>query len=157
MYTPSGGDVEVGLLGTAGFSMSFSSPFAVLDYLPAGGPICPLNSDHADPNLTTSGAFGGEVLALQLNVDFADAWFTVGTAGVAFGNLTLCNFSALLNLNGVTVRQFLAIVNTPLGGGSATYSIAQLNPVTDDLNRSFDDGAVSAFARDHLVNGGCPP
>jgi len=56
-----------------------------------------------------------------------------------------------------TVRQFLAIVNTPLGGGSATYSIAQLNPVTDDLNRSFDDGAVSAFARDHLVNGGCPP
>jgi hypothetical protein len=50
----------------------------------------------------------------------------------------------------------LGTVNTLLGGGSGTYSIAQLDPITIDLNNAFSAGMVSSFAQAHLVNGTCP-
>jgi hypothetical protein len=62
--------------------------------------------------------FGGNVLALQLDVDFSDAGVLGGTSGLAFGDLRMCNFTTLSALNGMTVRQYLALVNTLLGGGT---------------------------------------
>ena len=95
-------------------------------------------------------------MSLQLNVDFSDAGFLVGTSNVRFGDLTLCNFTTLPALNGMTVRQFLATVNTLLGGGSGTYGIADLQIITSALNDSFHAGVPKAFAQQHLVNGPCP-
>jgi hypothetical protein len=156
VYASTLGISEVGIAGTSGFSMQFSDAPSVIDYLPAVGTLGPLNADLSDPTSSSSGAFGGEVLALRLNIDFSDAGFLSGSAGVAFGSLTLCGFSALPALNGLTVRQFMNTVNTPLGAGSSTYSIADLDPVTASLNDSFNGGAASTFAQDHLVNGACP-
>lgn len=96
---------------------------------------------------TSSGAFGGEVLALKINVDFSDAGVTLGTSGTSFGDLTLCNFTTLPLLNGLTVRQFLDVVNTLLGGGSSIYSIADLSPVTADLNHSSGEEPLACSRR----------
>lgn len=143
--------VEVGIPGAGGFSMIFTSASAIEDYLPAIGPLGALNADLLDVNSSASGAFGGEVLALQLNVDFSAAGITLGAAGIPFGDLTLCNLTELTLLNGLNLRQFLTLVNIAVGGGGgSTYTFAQLNALTDDLNHSFAGGFVSAFAQAHL-------
>jgi hypothetical protein len=147
--------VAVGL-PSPGFSMGFNAPTAVIAYLPAAGTIGPLTANLLNPTSSASGSFGGDVLALQLNVDFSDAGFLHGAASIKLGDLSLCGFGALPALNGMTVRQFLATVNTLLGGGTATYSIAQLDPVAGAINAAFLDGTASVFAQSQLVNGACP-
>jgi len=150
------GWLEVGISGPTGFSMFFTSPSAVRDYLPAGGTAGPLDANLVNPLTTASGTFGGEVTALALNVDFSDAGHTVGPTGIRFGDLTVCDFIFLQQLNGLTVRDFLGVVSTALGGGSAVYSIAQLSPVVVDLNAAFGGGVATSFAQSQLVAGACP-
>ena len=96
------------------------------------------------------------MLALRLNIDFSDAGVTMGSAGIAFGDLTLCALGATPSLDGLTVRAFSAIVNTALGGGTTANSIAVLNPIISELNSSFGGGGVGLFAQNNLVNGPCP-
>jgi hypothetical protein len=156
VYASTFGVVEVGLHGAAGFSMQFTSGSDVLAYLPASGPIAPLDSDLLDPTSSSAGEFGGDVLALRLNVDFSDAGVTASSAGLRFGDLTLCGFSSLSAINGLTVRQFLDDVNALLGGGSSVYDITSLDPVTVELNDAFVDSAASVFSQQHLFNGSCP-
>lgn len=148
--------VEVGIPGAAGFSMRFFDALAVLNYLPAVGLPGALTADLTDPMSSSSGVFGGNVLALRLNVDFSDASVISGTSSLRFGDLLLCDFPTLPALNGTTVRSFLATANTLLGGGSATYSINDLSPIASALNGAFDAGTVSTFAQDHLFAGSCP-
>ena len=159
-YASSAGIVEVGIPDPAGFSMRFDAASAVLAFLPAGGTAGPLTAGLSNPTTSASGIFGGQVLALRLNIDFSDAGGLGENSSLKFGDLTLCGFSNdptfgdLPNLNGISVRQFSTMANTLLGGGSATYSIDQLGPITDEINSSFD-GGVSPFARQHLVSGAC--
>jgi hypothetical protein len=156
VYGATSGLFEVGIPGTAGFSMMFTGSLELLAYLPAVGPSGPLTSDLIDPTSTSAGGFGGEVTALKLNIDFADAGVLVGTSGIRFGALTLCDITALPLLSGTTVRQTLALSNTLLGGGSAIYTIAQIDPLVRELNAAFGAGSVSQWAQDHLVSGACP-
>ena len=151
IYASTFDTAEVGL--TSGFSMVFTDTDSVLAYLPAMGPPGPLNGNVLDPITTAAGTFGGDVLALQFNVDFSDARVQ-GTLAPPFGDLVLCNVGTL-PLNGMTVHQFLAVVNTLLAGGSSPFSIADLGPITEQLNGAFDGGVPSPFAHDHLVNGAC--
>ena len=148
--------LEVGIAGTAGFSMRFFDSLAVLDYLPAIGPAGPLSADLVDPTSSSSGVFGGNVVALQLDVDFSDAGILAGTSGLHVGDLKLCNFTAQPALDGMTVRQFLGVVNTLLGGGSGPYPIDDLDPITFELTRAFVNGAPSTFAQQHVFAGSCP-
>jgi hypothetical protein len=92
LYASTFGALEVGIPGTSGFSMTFTSPTAVLAYLPANGSEGPLTSDAGDPTSTAAGLFGGQVLALRLDVDFSAAGFLHST-GVPFGKLKLCNIT----------------------------------------------------------------
>jgi len=131
--------------------MTFSDAASVLPYLPAIGVFAPLNSSAFNPIQTASGGFGGEVLGLQLNVDFSDAGFLPGASGIRFGDLVLENFSTLTVLNGLTVRQFLGDANTLLGGGSSIVTIAGLDTTVGELNGSFFNGTPGAFAQQHLV------
>jgi hypothetical protein len=152
VYASTFGIVSVG--SPSGFTMVFTDASSVLVYLPAIGPFAPLNGNTLNPISTASGAFGGEVLGLQFNVDFSDAGFLVGTSGIPFGDLVLTGFSSLtplVPLNGLTVRQFLGDVNTLLGGGSSIISIGDLGTTMNDLNASFSYGQPSQFAQDHLV------
>jgi hypothetical protein len=139
----------VGIPGAAGFSMQFSGAAFVIG---SHGTLGPLNADLIDPNSTSSGAFGGEVLTLRININFSDAGVTLGNLGIPFGDLQLRNFvGSQFNLNDLTVRQILGHANNLLGGGSSLfYSISELNEVTVQLNSSFGGGGVSIFAQDHL-------
>jgi hypothetical protein len=104
------------------FNMTFTSAPAVGDYLPAGGASAALNASLTDPGTSSSGVFGGQVLALEVNVDFSAA--TITSAG--FGNVTLCHTGT--SLDGQTVSSILGTMNTALGGGATLsgYSIASL-------------------------------
>src|SRR5207253_2878887 len=73
VYLSTFGALEVGIPGTSGFSMTFSGAPAVIAYLPQISSNGPLLSDLADPTTSSSGAFGGEVVALRLNVDYSAA------------------------------------------------------------------------------------
>ena len=147
--------VEVGIPGAGGNSILLTGSSFVLSLLPTNGAIRSLLSDETNLTSTTSGTFGGDVIALQLDVDFSDAGVTLGTLGIPFGNLKLCHVPSLPGLDNVTVRQFLGQVNTLLGGGTATYTINDLSPITYALTNAFVGGAVSAFAVDYLVAGSC--
>jgi hypothetical protein len=163
VYASSSGVLEVGIPGTTGFSMLFTDSSALLYYLPDIDEVGPLNQDYVDPSSTPSGSFGGEVTALDLNIDFSDAGFLPGNLSVHFGDLKLQNFSGgqLRWLNGLTVRQFSAIVNTLLGGGSFFLPIRNFTYHTNDipalystlalLNLSFQDGTVYPFATNNLA------
>jgi len=140
-----GGVVEIGIPGSGGYSLKFTSANAITVYLPAGGTPAPLNADATNPTSTSSGVFGAQVLALQLNVDFGDA-------GIGkIGDLVLNDPTS--PLNGKTVRQILALANIALGGGNAGVSISVLNPLIDSLNGSFDNCSPSGFAMTHLLPG----
>jgi len=152
-----GGLLEVGLIGAAGFSMAFTFNTTVLAYLPATGPVGSLTGDLLNPTSSSSGLFSGEVVALQLNVDFSDADLLSGSAPSHIGDLRICNFIPLPVLNGQTIRQFLATANTLLGGGSATINISQATTVASFINAAFAGGNPSVFAQDNLIAGTCPP
>jgi hypothetical protein len=156
VYANSFSVVTVGLPNT-GFTMSFDGAPPVSRFLPAGGPPSVLTSNVNDPSTTPAGSFGGDVMALRLNVDFSNAGFLPGTSGIPFGNLVLQNFSSQPALNGLTVSQFLGDANTCLGGGACIYSLGVLDTVTADLNLSFDGGSVSAFAQTNLARPAASP
>ena len=150
-----GGGVEVGFSGNAGFSMVFTSPRAILNYLPASSSPYALNADLVDPNSTSSGLFGGYVLALQLNVDFADAGYLSTTTGLKFGDLRVCGLSTTPAYNGLTIRQLLVELSNALGVFQTVYDYGDLAALTGDVTAAFESGIVSTFAQQHLVNGTC--
>jgi hypothetical protein len=147
---------EIGISGTAGYSIRFIDASYLLAYLPSAGTPGPLDADLLDPTSSSSGAFGGDVAALKLDVDFSDAGLLPASSGLKFGDLTLCNFTApTTDINGISVRDFLGIVNTALGGGTTTDGITDLDTITAQLNFSFFGGTPSDWAQQHLENGAC--
>ena len=148
VYGAAGG-VIVG--STSRFTMVFTDADSVLAYIPSSGLFAPLNASVNDPISTVSGGFGGEVLGLELNVDFSDAGLLPGASGIRFGDLILTNFNPRSSFNDLTVRQFLGDVNSLLSGGSSVFTIADLGPTVGNIHGSFLDGTPSPFAQNHLV------
>ena len=128
---PSG--VEVGIPGSGGFSMKFSSALDVQDYLPAGGTPNKLTADLLNPGSSSSGVFGGQVLALKLNIALTDG----GATPMGLGDLYYRNPGDALH--GFTVRGILAAAETAIGGGAlpAGYTYASLSTLCDNLNLSW--------------------
>jgi hypothetical protein len=142
--------VTVGLPNT-GFEMRFDSPGFIFVYLPATGAPGTLNANVVDATTTSAGSFGGDMLALELNVDFSNAGFLAHPAGTPFGNVVLQNFSTMPAVNGLTVNQFLADANICLGGGTCIYPVAALDNIAFELNASFDTGTPDSFADTNLA------
>ena len=137
---PSG--VEVGLAGGAGFSMKFTSALTVQEYLPAGGTPGVLTVDLLDPSSSSSGVFGGQALALKLNIALSDS----GTTPPGLGDLSYRNPGDALH--GFTVRQILAAAETALGGGPlpAGHTYSSLSTLCDNLNLSWHEMTVAGCA-----------
>jgi hypothetical protein len=133
------------------YSILLTSSAAVAGYLPAGGPPAALTADQTDPQMTSSGVFGGQVVAATLNVVYDDNG--VGKCTLtgdcdfccAPGTLrtllytTECGVNA--NLVGLSVNDVLALANTALSGGGtpAGVSISDLNDALSLLNEEFVD------------------
>lgn len=149
--------VEIGISGVGGNSAIFNTPEAVIDYQPTSGSPGPLDNDLQDPTSTSAGAFGGHVLALQLDVDFSDANHLSGSATLKFGDLRVCGLTTTPTFNNRTVRQALADLNGALGDEVGTHDFDALSQLAFDLTQSFESGSVSLFAQQHLFNAqSCP-
>ena len=152
------GHVEVGISG--GNSILFTAPENVLGYLPTSGVPGPLDNTFLDPSDTTSaGVFGSYVLAMTFNVDFNDAGLLAGSADIRFGDLRIFNLGTFVveglpedfsDLNGLSVRQFLAAANTCLGGGSCLHTYEGMSLIAEDFSLAFDGGTPTQFAQNHL-------
>jgi hypothetical protein len=141
--------VSVGYTGIGGKTKLFQGATNVESYLPAGGTANKLGTNYVNPRSTTSGIFGGQVLALQLNVDLNDDGIIDGTDG-SIGDLRLCNTGT--SLDGETITEILAAANVALGGGARPtgYTYATLNDLVTKLNEAFDNCNVSTWALEHL-------
>ena len=152
VYASTFGILEVGIPGASGFSMAFTAPNAVFAHLPSNGQPSPLTADLVDPITSASGVFGGEVVALRLNVDFSDAGYLPGSLGIPFGDLVIHDYAAMPHANGLTVRQLLDLVNLGLGGAVVAYGLDDANTLLQDLNVAFSEGQFATqFAQDHLA------
>jgi hypothetical protein len=161
VYQGTAGDLIVGVTGTLGqFFLELESSGAVLGFIPTSGQASALTTNLLDPTTSQTGVFGGDVVALALDVDFSSAGFLRGTSKIPFGDLVLVNFGPASSpnsvnpfdeLNGLTVSQFLAMANTCLAGGSCALGIDNANEIAIDLQLAFDEGSPSTFAEDHLV------
>lgn len=125
------GKVQIGGLK----KLTFTSAAAIAAFLPQGGTASKLTADATNPTSTSAGVLAGQVLALQLSVDFSNKGFLpagLGSLKVASGDLA-----------GQTVTQVLATANAVLGGAALpsglTYS--ELNAVVDAINNNFDNGS----------------
>ena len=148
---PSG--IEIGISGSAGKSLIFTSASAVYDYLPQTTAPAALDFDMINPTSSASGALGADVLALELNVHLSDA--NLLASATPFGDLHVCNFNPLVN--GQTVRSLLASANTVLGGGSVSgWSPSIADTLAVLLNNAFLGGSPSSFGQTSLVAGPCP-
>lgn len=77
VYAGTSGELIVGVTGISGqYALAFSSALTTLDYLPAIGTPGPLTTNLANPATTPSGTFGGDVVALALNLDFNKAGYS---------------------------------------------------------------------------------
>ena len=141
---------EFGYPFPGGAVMDFSSADAMLTFLPQSGAPGPLAASLTDPTSTSAGVFGGQVVALDLNIGFSDLGDLGHPAGVTFGDLILTDLAGTLaGLDGRTVRQFYEIVDAALGGGFEPYGIVDLAGLTNEVNSSFGGGYVSDFAQQH--------
>jgi PEP-CTERM motif len=160
VYQGTAGDLIVGVTGTPGqFFLELESSGAVLGFIPTSGQASALTTNLLDPTTSQTGVFGGDVVALALDVDFSKAGL-LGTSSTPFGDLVLVNFGPASSpnsvnpfeeLNGLTVNQFLATANTCLGGGPCQLGIDNTDQITLDLGAAFFEGSPSTFAEDHLV------
>jgi hypothetical protein len=150
------GGLEVGIAGAGGFSMIFTSGDRVLFYAPGTGTPGPLTADLVDPSSTSSGMFGGQVLALQVNVNFSDAGLLNGR--YQYGNLHLCGLTQTPLYNGLEIRMFLDAMNAALSfsSGIPPYTYDELSALVDDVTRAFEGGAASSFAQNHVYASQCP-
>ncbi|HEY1497655.1 MAG TPA: putative Ig domain-containing protein [Candidatus Solibacter sp.] len=130
----SGGSVSIGS-GTK--KLTFTSAAAIEAFLPQGGTPGVLGASATNPTSSASGVFGGEVLALELSVDFSNKGIT--PSGLA--NLKLNSGS----LSGQTIGQVLALANSVLGGGSlpSGLTLSGLNDIIDQINNNFDNGSTN--------------
>jgi hypothetical protein len=121
--------------------MGFTSAPAIENYLPAGGTAASLPGPKflCNPTRTPAGVFGGQVLAMYLNVRFGDLGVLPDLNGVHLGDLVYVSGPCA----GFTVREVLARAQALLSGGlvagGTCNTITQLNEAADGLNNNFDN------------------
>jgi hypothetical protein len=153
-------------IGTGGtHTASWDSAAAIEAYLPAGGTNAALDANLLDPTVTSAGHFGGEALALQLNVDLGANSPPVQVSGnnvSNFGNLLICGTGT--QFDGQTVSSVLSAANLAVGGGAlptdctgqASCDFNSLDALLQHVNVSFQQCHETGFAFHHLFAGACP-
>ncbi|MDP3583308.1 MAG: SdrD B-like domain-containing protein, partial [Ignavibacteria bacterium] len=119
------------------FTLKLTSAQAVEDYLPDGGTAAALTQNYVNPT-TAINVLAGQVVAMQLNVDYSAAGY-LGATSFNLGSLNILSGS----FSGMTVSQFLAIANSALGGTNTGYSLSDINAAATAINENFDNGTVN--------------
>jgi len=138
------GTLSVGV--PSGNSINFTTVDDLLTYLPDTGSSGSLSTTYVNPITTSAGQFGGDVVALKINIDFSDAGVTAGSSGIRFGDLILTNWTDT-TLNGMSVRQLLDLANSVVAGQSTSYGVAAIDGLVANLNVAFNGGSVTSLFR----------
>ena len=116
-------------------SLHFTTARAIKSFLPQNGQDRVLSSSATDPK-NDRGEFAGDVLALQLSVDFSDKGITTAFLGmqrIRYGTL-----------QGKTVREVLDLANQVLGGNTAALpsgvTFSKLVQVVSKIIENYDGG-----------------
>jgi hypothetical protein len=138
---------------------------AIDQYLPTSGAVSELDRSYSNPTSTTSGQFGGEVLALALNLgfDYCDPDFAPHC--VPFKELYVCdNRNVAANLPNCVlfyfqqVKQIFETANAVLGNcptsGGETPDI--LYQCLRMINTGFPSGGQSVYSPYFRLTP-CPP
>jgi hypothetical protein len=116
------------------FTLKFTSASAIEAFLPQGSTPAALTASAVNPTNRIT-VLAGQVLALQLNIDFS----AKGLTRAGLGELTLTSG----NLAGQTVNAVAELANRVLGGDlsalPAGVSISELNEVVASINQNFDN------------------
>ncbi|MBZ5586435.1 MAG: putative Ig domain-containing protein, partial [Acidobacteriia bacterium] len=128
-----GASVSIG----GAYKLTFKSALAITNFLPQGATPGQLTANATNPTASRAGVFAGQVLALQLNVDFSNT----GLLPTGLANLKVASGP----MAGQTVMQVLATANAVLGGGALPkgMTISTLNSVVDAINNNFDGGMAN--------------
>jgi hypothetical protein len=116
-----------------GYWIHLTTSHAVEDFLPQGTTPEALTQNYTDPGVGNITIFAGQVLALQLNVDYG-----------AYGCGSMVDINGLEiasgPFDGWTVQELLDAANIALGGGPLPpgRTIAQLNTACTHVNENFD-------------------
>jgi uncharacterized repeat protein (TIGR01451 family) len=150
-------ELRIGAPVATNYNVGLTSGSGVHGYLPTGGVPGVLTGSAVNPSHAEEGegVFGGDVVALELDIDFSDTGWLPDASGLDFADLTVCNLTDLTGLNGMTVRQVAALANQVLGGLVSTYTPAQIDPLVSQLGLAFSYGEVTDMSA-HLFNGACP-
>lgn len=128
------GGVAIG----GGYTLGFTSAKAIENFLPQGGAPRALSASAMNPASKLT-VLAGQVLSVQLAVDFSDAGLTTGL----LGELRIQSGP----MSGMRVRDALAVANKVLGGDlgalPAGMSVSTLNDVMTSINENFDSGQTN--------------
>ncbi len=132
------------------YKLTFTSAQAITNFLPQGGKPNVLTANATNPLTSAAQVFAGQVLALQLNVDFSQAGIT--PTGLGDRTITTSVIYGLPNpgpLAGKKVSEVLALANQVLGGNTgalpAGYNVSWLNSIVDTINNNYDNGNNLGF------------
>jgi len=119
------------------FTLTFTRADAIARFLPQENRPGVLTGSEANPTKKTrAGEFAGQMLALQLNLDFSNAGVTLK----GLGDLK----AASGKLAGWRLADVLILANKVLGGNTALLpagvSVSNLNEVVEKINRNFESG-----------------
>jgi Putative Ig domain len=128
-----GGSVAIG--GT--YKLTFTSASAIANFLPQGSTAGKLTSNATNPTTSSAGVLAGQVLALQLSVDFSNK----GVTPTGLANLKVVSGPAA----GLTVAQVLSTTNSILGGAAlpSGFTYADVVDILDQINNAFDGGTIN--------------
>lgn len=116
-------------------SLTFTSAYAIKRFLPQSGSARVLSGSAVNPS-NSRGDFAGNVLALQLSVDFSDKGVTT-----AFLGEQRIRYGAMRDSS---VREVLAIANQVLGGNLGALpegvSLSKLNQIVEKILENYDGG-----------------
>jgi hypothetical protein len=131
-------------------TLTFTTAKAIENFLPQGGKPGVLTSHATNPTKSSAGVLAGQVLALQLNVDFSRA------------GITKAGLGDLLFDRRYTVNEILAVANQVLGGNTAALAqlglrnVSELNEMVDAINNNFASGDDEDDCHEHGGRLTCP-
>jgi len=119
------------------YKLTFTSAAAVINFLPMGTTAGRLTSNATNPTKSIGGVLAGQVLALQLSVDFSNRGIT--RPGLALLHIATGKAAT------ATVGDALACANAVLGGGPLPYgfSLSDIVSILDSINNNFDNGTTN--------------
>jgi hypothetical protein len=124
-----------------GMYARFTTPQAVLNFLPQTGAPSPLMSRSLNP-LNLANPFAGAALALSLNVGFDAVDPTFSASDLALSALVIADPST--PLYGLTVGDVLRMANNHLAGRAAPedLNLGDVYDAAERINRNFEGGTV---------------